>query len=356
MFSRLSWIVLTVALLVSFSGVPAAVEAQNDTGIGIRPAIIEGPAEPGETQTHDLTVTNLSSSDQTYYLFVRNISGVTGAGAPIFADEGDEPTGFELSEWVTIDRTEVLLPAGGSEMVGVTINVPDDATPGSHFGGIFVSLVPPRMRETGASIGYDVANIVSLRVAGDAIEQASIRQLATGNYIYGQSVVDFQARIENEGNVLVRPTGPLEINNMFGKRVAMLIFNESKAGVFPGATRDFEIVWEDEGPGFGRYEAVLSLVYGQQGRLATISTSVSFWILPMNIILPALGVLATLLLITFVSVRLYIRGKLRDVHRSGRRLVKQRRAQNAPSFTLMVLVAMLSVTAIFLILLLVLFA
>ena len=356
---RLSFLNVVLGLLcvgLVAAAMPQLAAAQNDTGIGIRPALIEGPAEPGTTQTHKVSVTNLSSSQQVYFLFVRDIAGVTGAGAPLFANEDAEKTGFEVSEWVSLDRMEIDLAPGEETTIEATITVPEDATPGSHFGAIFVSLDPPRMRELGAAVGYDVANIISLRVAGDVDERAAIRQFATGNYIYGNSIVDFQVRIENEGNVLVRPIGPLEINNMFGRRAAILTFNESQAGVFPGVSRDFEITWEDEGPGFGRYEAILSLVYGEQGRVATMSSSVSFWILPMNIIGPALGVLAFLLLTTYISVRLYVRSKLRSVQTGSRRLVKQRRANTGVPLTLLLLVVMLLVTAIFLLVLLVLFA
>jgi hypothetical protein len=84
------------------------------------------------------------------------------------------------------------------------------------------------MRTTGAAVGYDVANIVSIRVAGDVSEGAEIRQFSTDQFVYGSTDVNFTLRIENLGNVLVRPSGPLEITNMFGKTVATLVFNESQ--------------------------------------------------------------------------------------------------------------------------------
>lgn len=344
-----------VFAVIALLFLPVLAWGQSNAGVGISPAVIEGPADPGETQTHTIEIRNLSGADQIFYLFVRDIRGVTGAGAPIFAKDGDEKTGYELSEWVSLSTTEIDLAVDERTTIEIEIAVPENATPGSHFGGVFVSMNPPRLRQTGASVGYDVANIISLRVAGDAVEKASIRQLSTGNYIYGQSVVDFQARIENEGSVLVRPYGPLEVFNMFGKRVAMLTFNDNQAGVFPGVTRDFDIVWEDEGPGFGRYEGILSLVYGESGGQKTISSTVSFWILPMNIIMPAVGVLATLLLMTYIAVRLYVRSKLRMSHATGRRLVRQRPQSKAP-LGLLLLTSMFMVTAVFVIILLLLFA
>lgn len=353
-FGVLFSLLAAALLFFSFS---ALAFAQGGAGIGLKPAVVEESAQPGQPQTHTIEVTNLSAAKQTYYLFMRDIVAVENGGTPVFADEGAERTGYEMSEWVALSIGEMTLERGETQSVDVTINVPENATPGSHFAGMFVSMEPPKMRSVGAAVGYEVASIFSIRVAGDAVDNAQIRQFSTGNYIYGASVIDFTARIENKGTTLVRPIGPLEVHNMFGKRVALLTFNESKAGVFPGSEREFEVVWEDEGPGFGRYEAVLSLLYGPQGRQQTISSTVSFWILPMNIFLPAMGTLAVLLLVTFVSVKLYIRRKVAGAYGASRRVVRQqRRGGGGMSALLLVVVVMLSVTALFLLILLALFA
>jgi len=344
---------LVIALVVPFTSVHAQ---SSVAGIGIRPAIIEGGAQPGELQKHNIGVTNLSGARQTYYLYTRDISGVADGGTPIFADENAEKTGYELTEWITLDTTEITLDPGEEISFGIEIAVPSDATPGSHFGGVFVSMSPPKLRSTGAAVGYEVANIISIRVAGDAVENAQIRSFSTGNFIYSKALVDFNARIENKGTVLVRPVGPLEIHNMFGKRVAMVVMNEKKAGIFPLSERTFNVTWEDEGPGFGRYEAVLSMVYGDQGRQSTISSTVSFWILPMNIILPALGVLGVLLLIAYIAVKLYIGRTIRNISGGVTRRVVRRRRNGSMSALLLVTVVMLSVTALFLVILLALFA
>ena len=340
---------------VLFFGLTSTVSAQG-TGVGLKPAITEELAQPGVPQQHSIEVTNLSGVTQTYYLFMRDITGTDGGGTPVFASENSEKTGFEMSHWVTLDKTEMTVPAGGNESVLVTLDVPEDATPGSHFAGMFVSMEPPEIRGQGASVGYEVASIFSIRVAGDVVESAQIRQFSTGNYIYGESTVDFQARVENKGTVLVRPVGPLEITNMFGSQVARLTFNDSKAGIFPGKEREFEIVWEDDGPGFGRYEAVLALQYGIEGSLSTITSTVSFWILPRDIIVPALLTLGLLLLVTFVAVKLYVRSKLRSAQAGATRVVRYQGRGGGMSATLLVVIVMLAVTALFLLLLLAIFA
>lgn len=350
------WLVLLALLFFLFSlPLTAFGQRADSAGIGLRPAWFEEPAEPSETKTYSVQVSNLSNNRQTYYLFTRDIVSVTGDGTPVFADEDQEKTGFELTGWVSLDKTEVTLDAGSTESVEVTIEVPENATPGSHFGAVFVTLTPPRMRSSGAAVGYEVAHVISLRVAGEAVENAQIRSFSTDNYIHSEPVVDFRARVENKGTVLVRPTGPLEIYNMFGNRVAMVTFNESKAGIFPFTTREFSMRWEDEGPAFGRYQAVLSMLYGEQGRQSTISSTLSFWVLPMNIIGPALGVLALLLLGSYIAVRVYIRRAVATAS-GNRRLVRRRRGSNGVPVLLTVAVVMLGVTALFLIILLALFA
>ena len=142
---------------------------------------------------------------------------------------------------------------------------------------------------------------------------------------------------------------------MLGQKVDTFVFNENKNAVFPKTTREYTFTWTGTGTGFGRYEAILSPVYGYAGAKMTMSSTVSFWILPLNIILPALGILAVVLLTTFIFVRLYIRRTLAHLSQGQSRIVR-RRKQKGVSGTLLLAVVMLTVTAVFMIALLVLFA
>lgn len=347
---------LLLFLGILFSSAPvASAQVESSAGIGISPAMIEEGAKPGEVKEYQVTVSNLARQEQTIYLFTRDIVGVKNSGVPVFANPNAERTGFELTEWVSLAETEVTIPAQSSREVSFTLAVPADATPGSHFGGIFLSVDPPRLRESGAAIGYEVTNIISIRVAGDAVENAQLRSFSTDDYVYSKREVEFKATVRNQGNVLVRPFGPLQIYNMFGSEVATLRFNEQEGGVFPGTDREFTILWEDDELGFGRYQAMLSLVYGGEAGQSTIYSTVSFWILPMNIIGPALGALVTLLLVTYFGIRMYVRRSLASYGQGAQRLVRRPRRRGTSPLVL-ILVVMLMVTALFLILLLLLFA
>lgn len=223
------------------------------------------------------------------------------------------------------------------------------------MGGLFVSVDPPELQNSGAAVGYQVANLISIRVAGEAVNQATIRQFSTERYFHGSQNVDFSVRVENAGNVLVRPSGPLEIFNMLGQKVDTITFNDTQNAVFPGDTRTFTFSWEGQGVGFGRYEAIISAVYGDDGEKKTMSSTVAFWVLPMNIIGPALGILAFILLLTFIFVRVYIKRTLAGMSSGGTRMVR-RRKRSGSSTTLLIIISFLTVSSLFLIVLLVLFA
>ncbi len=342
-----------IATLLFFVFIGAAYAQQ--AGVSITPATIEETLDPGVFKEYSVTIENLNDAEQTFYLFTRNISGVKDGGVPIFATEDEEVTGFELTEWMALSLDQVTLAPREKRDVSFTLSVPQNASPGSHFGGFFVSVEPPDIEGSGAAVGYQVANIISIRVAGEAVESAMIRQFSTAKFFHGSQNVDFSVRVENSGNVLVRPVGPLVISNMLGKQITILNFNDTQRAVFPGGVRDYVLSWEGDEVGFGRYEALLSAVYGDEGAKKTMSSTVTFWILPMHIILPALGVLATILLLAYVFVRMYIRRTLAHLSHGGRRIVR-RRKQSGSSATLLFIVVMMTVTALFLIVLLALFA
>ncbi len=329
--------------------------ANAQAGVSISPALIEETLDPGFEKQYTIDVENLQNSEQTFFIYTRNIEDVRAGGVPVFAPDNNEVTGLELADWIELPISELTLGAGEEASFNFTMRVPENASPGSHFGGVFLSVDAPELERSGAGVAYQVANIISIRVSGDVNESATIRQFSTDKFLYGTQNVDFDVRIENTGNVLIRPTGPVGIYNMLGQQVDQLIFNEEQSGVFPERVREFQFNWEGTGVGFGRYEAIISAVYGDEGAKKTISSTASFWVLPMNIIGPALGVLAVLLLIVFVVVRIYINRTVAQLS-SGRTRVVRSRRRSGPSPVLLLTVVMLVVTALFLIVLLALFA
>lgn len=330
--------------------------AQESAGITLIPATIEESADPGSTLVQTLKVTNESNIDKEYFVYKKNIRGVNAGGVPLFAEEGAEETGFELTDWLIIQTEPLKVPAFSTVELPITINVPIDATPGSHFGGVFVSVEPPKLREIGAGVGYEVASVISIRISGDIIDTARVRSFATDKLLYGTKNVKFTARIENQGNILIRPRGPLTITSVFGGKPEVMTVNENLAGVFPGTARDINFTWSSEGFGFGKYEAVLALAYdGKEGQ-KTIDATAIFWVFPIKVMAGMLFAIVTVALLGYALTRYYINQAIMR-GAGGHRIVPTRyRRQVGISRFAFILTAILAALILFLLIVLILSA
>jgi hypothetical protein len=346
-------LVLSVLLIVGLFSLSPNVFAQSGAGITLIPSTIEEAANPGDVLDRSLKVTNESEEDKEYYIYKRDIRGVETGGVPLFAEDGAEVTGFEMSEWVSFESDRIMVKAGESQNIPLKITIPGDATPGSHFGGIFVSVEPPRLRQTGAGVGYEIASIISIRINGDVMDTARIRAFSTNKLVYSSKDVTFISKIENQGNIMIRPHGPLTITSSFGGKPEVILVNESLAGVFPGTTRDIETAWNVEGLGFGKYEAVVALSYDGANGQKTIDATTVFWVFPMKIMLSVIGGFIGVFVLGYALTKYYIRQAVMRAS-GGRRVVSQRyRRQTGISRLMFVFASILTVLVIILIILII---
>ena len=304
---RSALLILATAFILTVQ--TPTVSAQTSEGLQIKPAVIEDNVNPGDTYRFTLNVTNLAQTTRSFTLSSQDIEGLDQGGQPIFA-ENNQPTGYELSAWVTLPITTLTLAAGESKNIPFSIKVPSNATPGSHFGGVFLDTNVRKPDASGAAVGAKVGSIISLRIAGEANEQARLREFSTDKLVYNTIGVNFSTKFENQGNVLLRPHGIIEITNMFGKKVGSVIVNGTAAAVFPASYRTFGTGWSSDDFAFGRYQAIVSMVYGDTVN-RTVSGTTSFWILPLKPIAITIGTILLIVILFYAFIRTYIRRKLR---------------------------------------------
>jgi hypothetical protein len=308
-FSRARIIgLLVLALLV----MPTAAFAQEKVSIKVQPSLIEEKVDPGQVLSRAVEVTNFSSISQILYLSVKDISSVNDDGQPTFSKVG-ETTPYDVSSWISFSAPSVTLAPGESRKVPFLITVPSQVSPGGHYGGVIFQQNPPDLTTSGTGVGYEVAMLLSMRVSGDIKEDAQVRDFQTEKMIYGKTPVKFLVRVENPGNVIVRPRGPIDLVNMFGKKVDTIRMNDAAAAVFPGQIRPFEAEWDSANLLFGRYTATLVLAYGDDGKQSTTPVVTRLWILPTSIIIPASIFLIFFVLLTWILMRLYVAKRLREL-------------------------------------------
>jgi len=229
-----------------------------------------------------------------------------------------------LVDWITLGAESVRVGPGETAGVPFTVRVPSSASPGGHFGALFVTLTPIALKTSGSGTGFDVGSILSLRVAGDTVDLAQLYEFRSSRFIYTKPDVSFSATLLNVGNTLLRPIGVINIKDMFGKGVGSLDVNKDQAGVVPGGRREYNNAWSTSSFTFGRYDAVLSVSYGseKEGK-KSLFRSTSFWVLPTNILYPFLGTVLLLTLLAFGFAKLYVRRQLRAVSRGSGHMVRR---------------------------------
>lgn len=288
--------------------------AQGVSGIRVQPAIVEQAVEPGEVITEEITVTNQSDEDVVLYIRARNIEGLYETGLPRLAPAG-ESTGHEFASWVTADPVGTPFGPRETRQVRYRITIPEDASPGGHFGVLFMSRNPPDIQGIqGIRLGLQVGTVFNLRIAGTIIEDLFVAGLNTDKSIYSSSrpQVTFTVDIENRGNVLTRPQGVISITTITGKQVATVLVNESASSAFPEQERTLREVWDADDFTIGRYQAVLSLVYGTDAR-RTVTVTTSFWVLPVKVLLGLLALMLSLAIGSYVWMKVYIRRRVQSL-------------------------------------------
>ncbi|MEM2947064.1 MAG: hypothetical protein QXN96_02360 [Candidatus Bathyarchaeia archaeon] len=291
--------------------------APSASALTISPPLMEFDARPGDALVDVVKLYNETNEPLTLTASVQNFKALGETGTPEFLPV-EEKVG--LASWIKLDETEVTLAPQERKSVLFTINVPGDAEPGGHFAGILWSAGTPTAAAPGeAAVGIvaKTGTLILVRVAGEVNEAGRIVEFSTDKTSYNYLPVNFTVRFENTGNVHLKPTGTIEIRNMWGTKVAQMAVNENLANVLPKSIRRFEATWQKEAlplgasewqkerqnGAWGKYTAVVTLSYGIDGSVVQAKTS--FWVFPWRVALFYLVLLVIIVLLLVQGVKKY---------------------------------------------------
>lgn len=303
----LGFLLLSVFLTRGIFAQDTTEAATENIGIQISAPIYNFGIDPGSSAQEIVKVRNVSSKSQTFYPEVFDFRAIGETGTPEFLINSKEDSyTYSLASWVSISKEGITLKPNESAALNFTINVPSNAEPGGRYAGILFGTVPPQPKGTEIAISNKVGSLILVRVSGAAKELTNLKEFSTPANFYENPPVDFLVRVENKGNVHVRPKGNITIKDTFGRKVASLDVNEKEGAVLPESIRRFdkdndELSWSPGGFTIGKYTATVLLNYGDPAKQLT--QSVSFWVVPWKILLViGVGILILiLLLILFVK-------------------------------------------------------
>jgi hypothetical protein len=281
--NRLPLLVLffaTMSLALSSVFSTTAQSEQEKIQIGFSPIVIEFSANPGETVENNIRIDNSSDEAIVLETIPKNL---TPRGEEGQVDLTEDDTSYSLADWITVSPAQTPIEAKSSFDFKATITLPENAEPGGHFGAIVFKTIPPDPGTGNAAVSQEVAPLILVSVAGDVVEEANIASFKSTKSLWTtERPIQFETRIENTGTVHFKPKGTVTVKNMFGDEVAKLNLDEKN--VLPESIRRIVTDWD---PGFsvGRYTADLTVVYGEENKILTSSTT--FIVFPYQTIIPA---------------------------------------------------------------------
>jgi hypothetical protein len=278
----------------------------------VSPTLFEMQANRSQTWTSQLRVINVNDYPITVYPQAVNFAplGEDGRGdlIPIFEAETQGQT---LAEWITVPANPIVIEPQATVEVPVQVQVPENAAPGGHYAAILVGTKPPTDGNDLSQVqtAQFVTSLFFVRVAGEVFESGDIREFSTEKGIVQKPEAALYMRFENTGNVHVQPQGDIKIFNMWGKERGFIPINHQThfGNVLPNSIRKFSFTWKGDTAAYdiGRYKAVATLGYGDDGKKYVTSTTY-FWVIPYTTIFITLLILFIGIKITLWLIRRYI--------------------------------------------------
>jgi hypothetical protein len=285
------------------------------------PASPEGPdgraqleyvAQPGTAAVDHVAVRNFGTAPLTVELYAQDAATTSDGSFDLLA--GDE-TSRAIGNWIALDTETVTIEPRSAVIVPFTIDIPADAEPGDHAGGIVA--VNAVDAANGSSTQYRVGTRVYTRVAG-AVDPALTVERIDGAFEaplspFPVGTVPIGATLVNTGNIRLTPEAVVRATSLFGWWTAEVPLSGIPE-ILPDAATAASAVLDDVpalGPLWVTVDVPSVTSSGQElvESVRTDSVTVVVWAVPWI----ALAAIALLLLAAVVAVV-----NLRRRHRASR--------------------------------------
>lgn len=299
LFSLVGVVSAISILIMSSVGVGTAQNAPaQGQGLEISPPLRELKADPGDTVKTTISVRNVTEETLITKAEINDFVAAGEDGQPKLLLEEGEESPYSIKSWLSTIPS-VRLKSRQQKKIPVTMTVPQDASPGGHYGVVRFTGTPPGLEDTGVSLSASIGTLILVNISGDVRESAVIEEMYTSQngerrWLFEYGPVDITERIKNDGNIHFAPGGTVRITNMFGGETASFQLNETGGNVLPASVRKFDQAL-DKRLLFGRYTIQADIAYGSNSTI--LSESITFWVIPYKLILIGIAILVALILI-----------------------------------------------------------
>ncbi len=275
-----AWIGL--ALIGLAGSAPAGALVAPARGFVIAPAFREVTVAPEQAQVQfDLKLTNATVQDQVFRLSAADFGALDEEGGVAFlgqpAHELDHRYG--LASWLVLATDTVLVSAGQSARVPVTIENRASLAPGGHYGAVLATAVTEAGQSAIGEPRVGVRQVLSalVLVAKTGGQQRDVRLASqTTDAKFWQLPGRIDQRFHNAGNVHAVPRGTVEVRDPFDRIVARTAINAESSFVLPESFRHYRTSLTNVAAAWlpGRYSVVSAYRYDGTDQIKTLTTHV----------------------------------------------------------------------------------
>ena len=308
--------------------------------VTVSPVFFDLTANPGDTLTEKIRIRNNASTPIPVKLQLESISGDLNGNITLKQDKTNQALG-----WIKFENEKVVLAPMDWTDIPFTIAIPKDAGYGYYFAVNFTNDKQNAVTKTGAAVNGAAAVPILLDVRKPGAKaNAKIVNFSIENSILEYLPANFTAKIQNTGNIHIKPYGNIFISSGNDKNLAILDVNPALGSVLPQSARIFTAYWDDgfivnepvlqngqpklDKNGkqvmqltfnwnkltsfrFGRYSATLLMVFDNGTRDVPLQTSLSFWVIPYRAIITVIIAIIILIVVVKFLLGRYINSQVK---------------------------------------------
>ncbi|ETB63587.1 TPA: hypothetical protein DIC38_02665 [Candidatus Nomurabacteria bacterium] len=207
----------------------------------ITPVRYELSGNKGDTVSKEITLINDDDAPVVYYSSFANFEAQGESGSAAFIERPTEGIGT----WMRTERSVTVYP-GEQKTIDFSIDIPNDAESGGHFGVIFWGTSPEDVEDNKQlAVSAKTGLIVLLSVNGDVKEAGGLIEFDTkdSKFWYNTLPVNFYYRFRNDGGDRIKPEGKIKIKSFLFIPVKKIDANPMDGNILPNSTRKFSIDW-----------------------------------------------------------------------------------------------------------------
>ena len=287
--------------------VPALVYSAS-TGLTIQPVKISHTLNKGQVASGYISLSNASEVPVVVEVKVEDFIPNSGGDGVRFVSRAEGLT--TVRDWITLNEgvSEITLARGESTSIPYTINAPENAEPGSHFGVAFFKAIDQAQADQQLKVGTQVGTLIFVTVPGNYLQKGTILDFKAPIFAQKAPIV-FTTKFEITGTVHFEPKGSITIRNLFGSIVTQVPVEGQV--VLPTGIKDLQTTFATDDFLLGRYTADIELYDGEGNVLSADDRA--FYVFPLWYALAFLGMLLVFfLLIKFLGSRFNFTVTIKD--------------------------------------------